>query len=55
MPYPSESVKRSHVCSNGDGVRFEMGVRPRGDNYSSSKGMYFARMVNLGARDEQGR
>ena len=55
MPNPSENILHSDICPDGEGVKFDLKVRPRGDNYSSSKGMYLTRMVNLGAGDEGGR
>jgi len=55
MPYPPDSVLSSQVRSDGGGVKMELKVRPRGENYSSSKGMYYARMVNLGTGEEGGR
>ena len=30
-------------------MKLDMKVRPRGENYSTSRGSYYARMVNLGA------
>lgn len=55
MPYPAENVLHAEVCGKGEGVKLDMKVRPRGDNYSTSRGSYYARMVNLGVGDEGGR
>lgn len=40
------------VSSEG-GVSLDVGVRPRGENYSTSRGEGFAKMVQIGVKGQE--
>ena len=44
----------ARVCGEGEGVELDVRVRPRGENYSTSRGEHYARMVSLGTKNEPG-
>ena len=48
MTYSSENVLNACVRGEGEEVEFDMKVRPRGENYSTSRGS------NLAAKNEPG-
>lgn len=52
VPFGSEKIVGARVCGEGEGVELDVGVRPRGDNYSTSRGENYARMVELGTKGE---
>lgn len=48
-PYTSDGILNARVCGEGEGVELDMKVRPRGVNYSTSRGEHYARVVALGS------
>ncbi len=53
-PYTLDNIQNARVCGEGEGLELDIKVRPRGDNYSTSRGENYARMVSLGTNDERG-
>lgn len=50
-PYTADSILAARVCGGGEGVELDVKVRPQGENYSSSRGENYARMVAMGSPD----
>ncbi len=49
---PYDSIEGAKVSAEGS-LSLEVGVRPRGNNYSTSRGEGFAKMVQLGVKGQE--